>query len=344
MKHAEFSCGDQLLFVLSAKSVVRWSGFKEIVDYLYSVRGRGELSEGVSATYFRYQALRTVNALGHCDFDFSGTNDKIFIAPTTFSRLPLAGPPEAVLAGARSQGIIDRLRDVAGQFDTVYIDVDEQNDEVGFAPLRITALADTIEELRAVCTQSGATLTETPASWQLVHLSGTLTEYLETLRWESAPELGWPRRDFNLDTLRFQSADEKPPMKRLSSYTDPVRGTRVHFLWDNGRRAKVDRDWGRYAFLALTAADILFYDRRRYIMAVPIGAPLPRLPTRALVLCSGYAPEVASCDTLGVHQREPRGYNLFPAVPPQVAEAVAGIVRQRVQPHAFDVETLRGPR
>jgi hypothetical protein len=74
---------------------------------------------------------------------------------------------------------------------------------------------------------------------------------------------------------------------------------------------------------------------QRFIIAVPVGAKLPRLLERALTLCSGY---VATFVEGLPFSPEIRGFNLFRAIPPQIAEMTAKKLGQTLSTHSLDIQ------
>jgi hypothetical protein len=98
----------------------------------------------------------------------------------------------------------------------------------------------------------------------------------------------------------------------------------------------VDRDWGRYLILKEARRNVLAYDARHFLLAVPVSAPLPRLLARACTLCSGYAPRNALASGQAVTLPAPCSYEVYSAVPPDIATTVAAKVSQKLVPVSLD--------
>jgi hypothetical protein len=67
-------------------------------------------------------------------------------------------------------------------------------------------------------------------------------------------------------------------------------------------------------------------------MAVPVSAKLPRLLERVLTLCSGYTAYVKKIPSTSPPIQE---FNLFSAVPPQIAEMTAAKLGQTFLPQSL---------
>jgi hypothetical protein len=156
----------------------------------------------------------------------------------------------------------------------------------------------------------------------------TVFDYLDSLAWESAPELSWARLDFDVRSLRFVSQGAAAGGSlRLSRYQNPSTGQYSYWLWRNGHRAAVDPRWGRFAVLHASGIRVIEYDPRSCDLKVPRAVPLFRLLARALALCSGYASRYE--EAVDSHAgNASHGYNVYAHIPPDVYEAVAAKVGQ----------------
>jgi hypothetical protein len=72
-------------------------------------------------------------------------------------------------------------------------------------------------------------------------------------------------------------------------------------------------------------------------MAVPASAKLPRLLERVLTLCSGYTAKYLK--NLRSTSSQIQGFNLFTAVPPQIAEMTAAKLGQTLLQQSLDITT-----
>lgn len=335
---------DQLLYVVSAKKEMSWKSFKETFDYLYTLQVTFTDEERDEIKSKRLPTVRALGSLGHCDFEFSENGNKVYAAPPVLVRLPCAGFPQAILAGARSPQTIQKLSQACQSIGHhINLEVTEQPGELVLVPRRVTVQAEDVGELEAIAKFLGIDFMETPSAWSLLHFAASLDDYLATLQWSNSPELTWKRQTFDPISLQFHpspSMGEGLGVRvsdiRLSQYSHPSRNTQKHYLWKEGRCTEIDRDWGRYVVLKALQRNVLVYDQRRFTMAVPVGAKLPRLLERALTLCSGYVARFV--DRLPFSP-EIRGFNLFRAIPPQIAEMTAAKLGQTLCLQSVDLKS-----
>jgi hypothetical protein len=148
--------------------------------------------------------------------------------------------------------------------------------------------------------------------------------------------LNWPRSEFNCDRIAFQFG-RATTENVLIRYTNSKRGNTLHLFRKNGQYAEVDCDWGRYAALREAGLNVLSYDERTQLLAVPSGAPLPRLFARSLALCSGSVPLFAAKDDAGWPSPETYGFDLFRSIPPSIGHLVAEKLGQSLIPRPIKV-------
>jgi len=319
---------DRLLYVLSAKKEINSSAFKEAFDYL-DTNATDLDRQGIKKR--RSEVIRSLDALGHCDFDFSN-GYRVYVAPPALVRLPCAGFPQAVLTGARSPNTIQKIEEACKSVGNHIKHDVEPDDALSLIPRRITIQAEDIEELRQISDLLKIHFLETPSAWTILHFVGSLDDYLDTLKWCTTRELNWQRQTFNPSSLQFEATQDVEADTRLSQYSHPKQNTMSFYLWRNGQMAEIERDWGRYAVLKAMRSSVLFYDKRKFMMAVPISAKLPRLLERALTLCSGFVPEYRNkSDSLSKILPKVKGFNLFTAIPPQIAEMTAAKLSQTLK-------------
>ncbi|WP_293123710.1 hypothetical protein [Microcoleus sp. bin38.metabat.b11b12b14.051] len=330
---------EKLLYVISAKKELAWLSFKETFDYLYNletgVREENIDKDGIKNK--RLQAIRALDSLGHCDFNFSddSSKNKVYAAPPVLVRLPCTGFPQAILAGARSPATIAQLSNTCQSVGNhINLEIKEQASESVLIPKRVAVQAEDVRELEAICNSLKIPFIETPSAWSVLHFSASIDDYLATIQWSKEPELNWQNKTFNPIYLQFESIKETDYPIRLTGYSHPSRNTKSYYLWQDERCTEIDLDWGRYAVLKALRRSVLIYDKCRFTMAVPASANLPRILERALTLCSGYAAK---------YEKMPRvlppiqGFNLFTAVPPQIAEMTAAKLGQTLLQQSLSI-------
>ena len=335
-----FETSEKLLYIISAKKEVTWLSFKETFDYLYNletgVREENTDKDGIKNK--RFQVIRALDSLGHCDFNFSddSSKSKAYAAPPLLVRLPSAGFPQAILAGARSPATIKQLSDACHSVGThINIEIKEQASELVLIPKRVAVQAEDVRELEAIASSLSIPFIETPSAWSLLHFAASIDDYLATLKWSNDPELNWKRETFEPNSLQFKPPKETETNIRVSRYSHPSRNTKICYLWQDGRGTEIDLDWGRYAILKALRLNILIYDKGRFTMAIPASANLPRLLERTLTLCSGYAATYVK--KLPSTYQQIQGFNLFSAIPPQIAEMTAAKLGQTLLMQSLDI-------
>ncbi len=318
---------DALLYAVSARVEMPWKTFKETYAELY-VRQQLTETDG-ELNRDRYSTMRTLDSLGHCDFAFGEQGDKVYAAPAVLARLPHAGPPTAVLTGFRTPGTFERLVQASEPYTpNISISMHKQFCNERLVPARLAVQASSLEHLAALADTLGLSFVSIPPAWSVLQLSASIGDIRQNLEWSGSGELNWSRRDFDHLELRFRPPAGTPQDSHLSRYSDPVRTTNLHVLWHGEQQAVVDADWGRYLILNTYSRRVLLYDERRFIVAVPLGTPLPKLISRALALCSGYAPAFTPASSIPDCRCEAWNYLCYRWVPPQIAGLAARKVGQ----------------
>lgn len=302
------SVGDLLLYAVSAWRDVTLESFSGTFDEVY-VRQAPARTEGEPIRFRRSAALRTLDAQAHVDFDSSSENARVRAAPAVLAALPTPGLARAVLCGARSPATVGQVANAARGLGVRLV----------LRPAA-TIYGTTVVELEAASRTSHVGLARElnvaysypPPAFSILAASGSLDEYLSGLRWTREREVDWPRVDFDTRTFEFRESAGSSPL-RLSRYTDPVRQIPRFRLWRGDESADVDPRWARYAAIRSAEGESVSYDYERGIVRVPRSSPLPRLLSRALVLCSGSAPQTVRSESGAI-----RMFDEYRGVPPDL--------------------------
>ncbi|RZN33524.1 MAG: hypothetical protein EFT35_10600 [Methanophagales archaeon ANME-1-THS] len=304
-----------------------------------------EISSGEEdLNYLRRKTIRFLDSLGHCEFDFD--RRQVFACPPVLVILPSCGLPKAVLTGARSETIVREIKDfVKSNRDSLSYSIEPQRSEHPLLPSAIYIEAVNHDYLQKVAqsAQIGHHLHQ-PAAWSLVNFSAGLEDIKNGLLYENRPDLNWDKRMFSAGTLKFTRSYNTERPQGLVEYTNPVDQQRLHWIWDGNQVAEVeDRDWGRYVILAAEGVNVMLYDDRRYLLAVPATVPLPRFLARSATLCSGMAPESGKIgeDAIG---GLPAGHpvDIYPAVPPSIALMISEKLSQNMIHYDIVIENSGG--
>jgi hypothetical protein len=294
----------------------------------------GGLAEGKEPnTHDRWRLLRLLDALGHVDaeFDRSG-GGRLFVAPATLVRLPILGLPQAILCGARGPQTVRQLKEEASAIDerVFKIHATPQDTESRFIPRRILVEGQSAGDLLLLAQRVGITYMDPPPAKGMLEFAASLDEYLSRCNWSARPELNWARRDFDSARVQFRQPSGSVSPIRLSSYDDPIRQIRVCLLWRGDMAVQVDLDWGRYAALQAAKAQVLLYDAGSYSLAVPSGAPLPRILARAITLCSGYIPRPVDEGILRTQACKRCSHDVYTQIAPSIAALLAAKLGQHI--------------
>lgn len=281
------SPGDLLLYAVSAWGQATQERFRGACDALATSTDPGRAL--APARHIRAAALRALLWLGHCAASDAGVS----VLPAHLAELPAAGLPQALLCGARGPHTLPAARAAAEQAGADLL-VQPQVSSLGPARLLLTGPSRTA--LRAAASALGMEYRATPAAWATLSADrDTLHSVQERLSWKQAPELNWPRRDFDTTTCTFREPGDGPPRPwRLSSYLHPNTQQVLCALWRGERSATVGRDWGRHLSLYHQNRTVLNCVPDSRIALSPASAPLPAALAQALTQCSGLLPDTAT--------------------------------------------------
>jgi hypothetical protein len=313
--------GDLLLYVVSAKRDMSWAVFKRTFDILAAK----EIAEYESAAIARSVVLKSLDGLGHCEVLNHDGNLRVIAAPSVLVRLPLKNNV-AVLAGARSPESLEQVSRVASEFGMRVESTAQYGELSQLVPERVSIVADGESSLAESATKLCVPYSEIPAAWTLSQISATLNDIVGNLNWAEAPELNWPRTDFDPEYNSFKEAGDSRPSFRVTRYLDPTRNIFRYYVWDGALYAPIDPDWGRYMALQRAGFGVLYFDYRLNLLAIPRTVPLPRLLARSASLCSGSIAHPHR-SRLGKRYLDFVVYELVPQV---VAEVVAAKVGQEL--------------
>lgn len=306
------SIGDLLLYSVSARREVNWQSFCETFDEVY-LRQAGAQREGESIRYRRRAAVSTLDSLAHVDFDGSSDGARVYAAPAVLAALPTAGLARAILCGARSPSAAEQVSRVAHQL-SARLALRPASSPYATAVVEVEATSRA--SLDGLARELNVAYAYPPPAISIMAASGSLDEYLAGLQWTRERELDWPRIDFDVVSCEFRGGETKGPL-RLTRYVDPLRQVPRFRLWRGDEGAEVDPRWARYATMRSAGTVGISYDHQRGTVRVPRSCPLPRLLSRALVLCSG-----APAETVRLEGGPIGMFDLYRGVPPDLFAAL----------------------
>ena len=316
--------GDTLLFALSAWGRLTWRAFRRCFDEIQRrtlAASQAELEDNVTGS--RWRAIRELSALAHIDLHLVSNQPQVVVSPPTLATLPGHRHPRAVLCGARSPELVNRV-EVLAKRNSVEILVESQAAASPYSPARILLRANEPDLFRQIAESANIRHLSTPPARLLARVSTSLQDYCRDLEWSDQPEINWPKQDFNVGDLRFHTSTAPGDQRRLTRYQNPSTTLWEYRLWQDNQSATVAPDWGRYAALAFSSRKVLLYDPDSRSVTVPHRAQLPALLARAFGMCTGYCPR-----NVDATSPLPEGsHHEFTSLPPSLFNAVASKLGQ----------------
>lgn len=268
---------DALLFWLSARREGSWRQFRAAVEELNDSGERGgEMDEGFQA---HHRLRLDFDGLAHAEFFARDCEAGWRIAPPTLAAHAHGPRVRAVLCGARSAGLVDRVIQHA----------QAQGCEAHFLsgePTAVWLSAGNNAALAEVARHSGVLFQADAPLAILSHLS----PYVPASGAQPAtlPEgRGWRIREFHPNSLGWQTIDRTRARTASTALLEFQLYDRWHyFLRRGGLVIELPRAEALYVFLRRRRG-LLRHEPASGTFSVPGTCRPPRLLERALVLCSG---------------------------------------------------------
>lgn len=247
---------------------------------------------------------RGLAALGHVEFAFYD-DLRWAVCPPVLAWLPRLEEPAAVLCGARTDFLLDRLSEQAPK---VGLEIEEHAQPRREGPQALYIASpnrEAVEELARSCGLS----TRANAAGLLAGCLPALAGY-ERLAREIPGPSGYEIEVFDPASLQWSETTNNSGdgLYRYKYYRPEYR------LKTGGRDLKVTREAGVYLLLERERRRVLRYNPARQELLVPARAPLPELHARAATLCSGFLPTFEHRDGVPCH--------LYSGVPAGIALAI----------------------
>lgn len=305
---------DALLLWLSARREGSWQQFRAAVEELHASDepAANEVAPEDEGFPLHRQLRRDLERLGHVEFFARDCQDGWRVAPPILAAHPFAEGVRAVLCGARSPALCDRVLRAAEGLGY------ERPGPPGVPEvMRLTAAdASTLEE---VATQVGMHFQRDAPLAILSYLPpcGSLSQRSKQAEFPLGAD--WSIHQFDAGALRWSKADRRrAETARYGVFQFSLYERWVHFLRWAGATFELPRAIALYALLHRRRRRVLRYDIQVRELSVPAICRPPLLLERALVLCSGVPP---AYDTATSHLT-------YADVPPDVAFLAAELLRQ----------------
>jgi hypothetical protein len=299
---------DALLFWLSARREGSWRQFKAAAEELNDA---GDAASETEAGLQVHQRMRfDFDCLAHVEFFARDCETGWRVAPPTLAAHSHGGRARAILCGARSTELVERVvQDGQACGCEVRIEPGE--------PAVISLISADTAPLATTARRARVLFQADAPSAILSHLA----PYVPAPNAATAtlPEgRGWRIREFDSTALAWQTVDRTRARTAHTALLEFQLYDRWHyFIRRAGQVIELPRAEALYVFLRRRRG-LLRYDPTTAILSVPAACRPPRLLERSLVLCSG-RPAVFVGATGRLH---------YVDVPPDIARLSATLLGQ----------------
>jgi hypothetical protein len=301
---------------MSARRLGSWQQFRAAVEEFHAeADGDGEddaTKNDPARDLPLYQQVRFgLQRLGHVEF--SGAESAWRVVPPALS-VVTEKRLKAIVCGARSPGIIDRLNKIGGDISW---DVHEQSG----MPTRIRLLANRIEDLESVAEAMGFFI-QVNAPQALLAAIPPVDDPRSRIPMEPPAGAGWTVERFSPSSLKWSQVERTDLDKtRNGLFRFKMKYQRQYYLRYQWRTFTAPVQVGKFAVLRGKKRKLFMYSNRRNILSVPAICRPPLLIERALILCSGVLPMVDKSS----------GLIEYIQVPFEIVRAAMQLLRQEVQ-------------
>ena len=280
---------NELLLWMSARREGSWQQFRAAVEELRSADS--DLAEnGIAVAQqddFRphRRLWLDLERMAHVEFFAAGCEEGWRVTPPVFAVHPVTAGFRAILSGARSPALLERVRRIAEslgcQCETLAFD--NVPDVVRFFATDISAISE-------AATQASITFQPDAPLAILSHLPPCDPPSRKRPESELPEGAGWRIREFDTLALNWRTADRQhAKAARTALFEFQLYDRWAYFLRWSGRTFKLPRAVALYALLHRHRG-LLRYAAQTCELSVPGSCRPPRLLERALVLCSGLPP------------------------------------------------------
>ena len=306
---------NELLLWLSARREGSWQQFRAAVEELHSSQddSDGSGDSQTSGDEFRpHQQLRSdFESLAHAEFFARECEEGWRVAVPTLAAHPAPDGFRAVLCGARSPALRERLLHAGQKLGGETLSIRGVPEVIRFGANDLATLAD-------VATQTGVSFQPDAPLAILSHLPPCDPPSRQRPQSEFPEGADWRVREFDPGALGWRASDRRRAQAARTSLFEfqLYDQWRYFFRW-NGRTFQLPRAVAVYALLRRHRG-LLRYDPQARALSLPGSCRPPRLLERALVLCSGLPPSF-----------DPAISRLtYVDVPPDIARFAAELLRQ----------------
>lgn len=302
---------NHLLLWASALGSGSWHQFRCAVERLH-VEDRQQEEQDRKEGLPLYQQVRfNLQRLGHVEFN--GLETDWQVVPPVFAMIERDGTARAVLCGARSEAILERLRKAGSNLRLSETVCDVCPDIIHLEDKGFDRIGASAEKLGIMMQPSApeTILINLPPVEALIHWPRTAMPFGEDWNRERfcALTLSWKRE------AGVRTTDGDPELLRFTRFGRPLYFIRVGTLG-----IQVPGQMGKFHVLRSIRRRVLSYNRQRAELGVPPICRPPLFVERALCLCSGYP---ATFDPK-------RKLLIYRDIPEHVAQLAARALRQEI--------------
>jgi len=309
---------NELLLWLSARREGSWQQFRGAVEELHSSDG-DNLPNHISAQddgeFPLNQRLRLdLERLAHVEFFAGGCENGWRVVPPTLAAQPGTDSIRAVLCGARSPALRDRLIRAAGKFNFETLNPSGAPDVLRFVASDLTVLAD-------LARRAGLYLQPDAPLAILSHLPPCDASPHELRRAEFPTGRDWSIYKFETSHLAWSTKnrhDAETARFGLFCFKDRFQHRHYFLRWAGETFAPRNHRAAAYVMLKRNRQRVLQYESRVRSLTLPAKCHPPMLLERALVLCSGLPPAYDSATSTLT----------YADVPVEIARFAAELLRQ----------------
>jgi len=293
---------DVLLEYMSALGRGQWQTFKAAAFQVASAEIDEEPPHWTATVMANH-----LSALGHVEFDFDGDLSWM-VAPPVLASTPAVGPGRGILCGSRTSSILERVKSAARAAGAAVSTIPQNR-----APSAVEVIAANAEILATVAAAAEIQYAA-DAAGRIARCLPDLNSMLQAAPESSLPQ-GFPIRRFSPGSQEWEPTDR---VAGDGAYWFECYGRPEFRLVRRGSIKRVSRPLAIWSELARANCRMFTYEPDERRLHIPVKARLPALHERALVLCSGYLPDIDRV----------RRVLTFTSIPDRVAAIICETIQQ----------------
>ncbi|MDD5361400.1 MAG: hypothetical protein PHN88_04660 [Ignavibacteria bacterium] len=320
---------DPLLSYLSTIKTCTINDFYNNFEFFYNKISSAEktpenLSRAKKTALYHYSNLGFIE----CFYE----SRQIYICPPQLFLIPSQYGRKAIITGARNEELIQKINKYSKKLDIKFNIVNQNDKKNEFLLPNIISLfsfsndskrdESKLYDLSKKCDIAFNKDIFNQIGFMI--MSSSVNEYRDFMfsNMESPKEdYPWGRYIFNSETFTFDPNYTDNFNKELSLVEYRLDYKLNQKLWMSNKCFNINKTWGRYLVLKRMGKNVILYDKKNEILAIPVLLPLPLLLAKALVMLSGEIPPrqfINYCNKNFL-------YYLYKNIPESIARHISGI-------------------